>query len=122
MNHAEATRHAEQWIACWNTRDIEGVLSHFADDAVFHSPKAAVIVGRGKVEGKADLRAYWTRALERVRDLKFVLDHASFDEHAQELFIVYVATIDGARNRACERLRFGARGVIDAEGLYGAPL
>jgi ketosteroid isomerase-like protein len=112
---------AEKWVAKWNARDVEGVLESFADDVVFRSPKAHAILGTGEVVGKAALRAYWTKALEHNTDLRFVLDHASFDERRQELFIVYVATFDGKMNRACERLRFAGGRVVDGEGLYGAP-
>lgn len=31
---------AAQWIANWNARDVEAVLSHFRDDCVFVSPVA----------------------------------------------------------------------------------
>lgn len=117
---AETT--AREWIAAWNARDIETVLRKFADDVTFYSPKAADIVGTGTVTGKAALRAYWTKALERIGDLRFELDHVGFDAERQELFIVYLATLGGRRTRACERLRFGPAGVVDAEGLYGAPI
>ncbi len=112
---------ANDWVTHWNARDIEGVVGHFAADAVFHSPKAAVIVGKPRLEGKTELRDYWTRALARIETLHFALDHVAWDEARSEMFIVYIATIDAARTRACERLRFNAVGeVIDAEGLYGA--
>ena len=48
---------AEQWVAHWNARDVEGVLAKFADDVVFRSHKAHEIVGNGEVRGKAALRA-----------------------------------------------------------------
>jgi ketosteroid isomerase-like protein len=112
---------AAQWIARWNARDVEGVLAAFADDVVFHSPKAQDIVGTGKIVGKAALRAYWTKALEHNRELHFELDHAAYDLAKNELFIVYVATLNGRRTRACERLRFADGLVVDGEGFYGAP-
>ncbi len=112
---------AEKWIAQWNARDVEGVLSKFADDVVFRSQKAQDIVGTGEIRGKDALRAYWNKALERVGDLRFDLDHAAFDETREELFIVYVASLGGKKSRACERLRFEGGRVIDGEALYGAP-
>ena len=112
---------AEKWIACWNTRDVEGVLEKFADDVVFRSHKAHEIVGTGEIRGKQALRAYWNEALERIGDLRFDLDHAAFDDARQELFIVYVASLGGKKARACERLRFEGGRVVDGEALYGAP-
>ena len=112
---------ATQWIDHWNTRDVEGVLSKFADDVVFRSHKAHDIVGTGEVRGKPALRAYWNTALSRATSLHFELDHAAFDPAREELFIVYVAAIDGKRVRACERLRFAGGVVVEGEATYGAP-
>ena len=33
-----------EWVAAWNARDVEAVLSHFHDDVVFTSPTAARVV------------------------------------------------------------------------------
>lgn len=64
---------ATEWAEAWNQCDVERVLSHFHDDAVFKSPVAAQIgfAGDGVVTGKAELRRYWTAALEVNRDLHF---------------------------------------------------
>ncbi|MDX6698591.1 MAG: hypothetical protein QOE65_1988 [Solirubrobacteraceae bacterium] len=66
---------ADQWVKAWNARDIEAVLSHFADDVVFTSPTAARLVPEsgGTVHGKHALRSYWTCALEGSPDLHFEL-------------------------------------------------
>ena len=112
---------AEQWIAHWNTRDVEGILSKFAEDVVFRSHRAHEIIGASEVRGKAALRAYWNTALARIGDLRFELDHAAFDPDREELFIVYVAALGGKRSRACERLRFAGGVVVDGEAMYGAP-
>jgi uncharacterized protein (TIGR02246 family) len=40
MEQEEAAAFARQWVTAWNDRDVEAVLSHFADDAVFTSPLA----------------------------------------------------------------------------------
>lgn len=72
---ADPARFASEWIEHWNARDIEAVLAHYADDVVFTSPTARRVVpeSNGTVTGKAALRAYWTRALERNLDLNFSL-------------------------------------------------
>jgi hypothetical protein len=71
--------------------------------------------------GKDALRAYWTKALEHNCELHFELDHAAYDVAKNELFIVYVATLNGKKSHACERLRFADGLVVDGEGFYGAP-
>lgn len=66
---------AHVWAAAWNAHDVEAVLAHFAEDAVFTSPLAArVIPGCGGViSGKAALRHYWTTALSANPALHFEL-------------------------------------------------
>ena len=61
------------WEAAWNGRDIEAVLMHFAEDAVFTSPVAQQVgfAQDGIVRGKDALRRYWLAALNKNPDLKF---------------------------------------------------
>jgi hypothetical protein len=35
MGQQEAADFARDWVTAWNDRDVEAVLGHFADDAVF---------------------------------------------------------------------------------------
>jgi hypothetical protein len=67
---------SREWANAWNSRDLEAVLRHFHDDAVFTSPVAAQVVpsSGGVIRGKEALRAYWTEALKRVPDLHFVVE------------------------------------------------
>jgi hypothetical protein len=123
MTAADAATFAAGWIATWNDKDVETVLSHFDEAARFTSPKAAATVGRATVEGKAALRAYWTAAVVRIESIHFTLDRALWDATRSELTVVYTAEINGKRNRACEFMRFNDAGlVIEGEAMYGADL
>jgi uncharacterized protein (TIGR02246 family) len=75
MGQQEAADFARDWVTAWNDRDVEAVLSHFADDAVFTSPLAdRVVLGSGGViRGKEALRHYWTEALRHNPELRFEL-------------------------------------------------
>lgn len=66
---------AADWIAAWNSHDLDRILSHYAEDATISSPVAAVRVpdSGGIVRGHAGLRAYWGPALEAMPDLHFTL-------------------------------------------------
>ena len=120
MDRAEAERYARRWIADWNARDLEAVLTHFEDDVVFTSPRALAVVGVATQRGKAALRAYWTRALASIRTLTFTLDYIAFDPQTTELSIFYDRAVDGRIDRAVEVLRLGASGhVRSAEVLHG---
>jgi ketosteroid isomerase-like protein len=119
----DAQRFAAAWIEDWNRRDFEAVLAHFREDCVFVSPKAAALTGRGTVDGKAALRSYWSAAIARANDLRFVLDRAVYAADSRTLSIIYEATINGVRNRAVEILTFDSDGnVARGEAFYGAPL
>jgi ketosteroid isomerase-like protein len=67
---------AAEWVAAWNARDLDRILSHYADDIELVSPRAALVVpsSGGVIRGLAALRAYWTAALARSPDLRFELD------------------------------------------------
>jgi len=121
MTYESMMRFAEAWIANWNRRDVDAVLSHFADDAQFVSPVARNFVGRPVLQNKKKLADYWRAALGRISTLEFKLDHASWDERRRELNVVYEANLNGERKRACEIMQFDASGrQIRGEALYGA--
>jgi ketosteroid isomerase-like protein len=121
MTQAEARAFAEQWIANWNRKDVEAVLAHFVDDVVFTSPRAEAIVGSSRLEGKAALREYWTRAMARIQTLHFRLDYVISE--SDRVSIVYTSEIDGKRLRAAELLVFGSDDLIrEGEAMYGVTL
>ena len=71
---AYAIAHAT--IEAWNSRDLERILEHYADDIVLTSPVAAKRMGdpSGTVRGKAMLRTYFGRSLEAHPELHFDLE------------------------------------------------
>lgn len=76
LTSAEATTFAHEWVAAWNSRDLDRILAHWADDCVFSSPWVAKLMAEpsGRVRGKPALREYWGRALALVPNLRFELD------------------------------------------------
>jgi ketosteroid isomerase-like protein len=66
---------AADWIDAWNARDLDRILSHYADGIEFVSPFAVALLNdpSGTVRGKAALRDYFAKGLERYPDLKFEL-------------------------------------------------
>ncbi|HKQ06398.1 MAG TPA: nuclear transport factor 2 family protein [Blastocatellia bacterium] len=67
---------AEEWIAAWNSHDLDRILSHYAADVVFTSPRAAARLPhtRGTVRGIEQLREYWAPLAEVRPHLKFTLE------------------------------------------------
>lgn len=66
-----ASAFAAEWIAAWNSHDLDRILSHYAEGIVFLSPGAQKLVGDGRVIGLPALRFYWGLALARQPELKF---------------------------------------------------
>jgi hypothetical protein len=54
LNKTFAERFAAEWIAAWNSHDLDRVLSHYADDFEMSSPYIAELAGEpsGKLKGK----------------------------------------------------------------------
>lgn len=118
---ADAQAFAERWISDWNLKDVEAVLAQFSEDVVFTSSRAKLVVGSPQLRGKANLREYWNRAIERIDTIQFTLDYVIKD--ASHMAIVYTAELNGKRVRAVEFLDFGEDGLIHrGEGMYGIEL
>lgn len=72
---SEATNFAREWVAAWNSHDLDAILSHYDENVVLTSPAAAKILGEpsGTVQGNTALRNYFRRGLELYPDLHFEL-------------------------------------------------
>jgi ketosteroid isomerase-like protein len=115
MDRAAAEEFAASWAQAWNAHDVEQVLSHFSDDAVFTSPVAAQLIdgSDGVLRGKAALRAYWSEGLRLIPDLHFtVLD----------VYVGVSAVVISYRNqkgaRVSEVLVFDGPLVVQGHGTY----
>ena len=121
MSEAAAQQLARAWVDAWNRRDVEAVLSHYAEDAVFISPQAERFVGSARIAGKAALRAYWQTALAQLEALTFTLDAAFWSPRTETLTVLYQAALGAqAPVRVVELMRFRAGSVVQGEALYGA--
>jgi ketosteroid isomerase-like protein len=65
---------ARRWLACFETRDVDALVSLYADDAVHTSPKIRVAHPQtgGVLKGKDALRSWWADAFERLPGLRYV--------------------------------------------------
>lgn len=71
----DARKFADEWIAAWNSHDLERVLAHYRDDFEIVSPMIRMTTGMdsGSLRGKEVVRNYWQAALRKVPDLEFEL-------------------------------------------------
>lgn len=72
-NWAKAFAH--DWIDSWNSRDMDRILSHYADEFEMSSPLIGERLGdqSGTCKGKQALRAYWQPGLSADSPLEFKL-------------------------------------------------
>ncbi|KAG2423893.1 hypothetical protein HXX76_014946 [Chlamydomonas incerta] len=77
-----ARKLAEEWIAAWNARDLEAVMSHYAPEVAFESPRVAAAfqatkgqVGSpdGLLRGVVALRPYFAQGISALPDLRLEL-------------------------------------------------
>lgn len=117
MDKVFAEHFAAEWIAAWNSHDLERILSHYADDFEMSSPVIVKVAGEpsGVLRGKEAVGAYWRKALQLIPDLRF--------EPVATLAGVNSITLyyKGARGMAAEVFHFGADGkVVRAFAHYEA--
>ncbi len=110
--HHEAAQLADlgrQWIAAWNSHDLERVLSLYAEDSEMTSDRipAMGFDPSGTLRGKDNIRTYWAKALALLPDLHFEL----IDTYVSpDSLVVFYQNQRGAR--ICEYLRLNATGKI----------
>lgn len=103
-----AERFANEWIAAWNSHDLERILEHYEDDFEMSSPIIATLGGEpsGKLKGKAAVGAYWARALEKAPNLRFELLTALAGVDSVTVYY------KGHRGLSAEVLHFGPSGKV----------
>lgn len=106
-----------EWLAAWNAHDIEAVLAHFHEDAVFTSPFAAQLMpeSQGRLTGKPAIRAYWSAGIARIPDLHFELDTVFIGVDC-----IVIAYVNQKQVRVSEILKFAGDRVIEGHGTYPA--
>jgi hypothetical protein len=74
-NPTEAHPFAQDWIAAWNSHDLDRILAHYAPSVTLTSPAAAKLLNdpSGTVTGDAALRDYFQRGLDAFPNLHFEL-------------------------------------------------
>jgi uncharacterized protein (TIGR02246 family) len=98
-----------EWIAAWNSHDLERVLALYTEDAEMTSDKIQALgfEAGGTLRGKDRLRAYWGKALAMLPNLRFDL----IDTYVSpDSVVVFYQNERGAQ--ICEYLRLDAEGKI----------
>jgi hypothetical protein len=71
----DAKEFANNWIAAWNSHDLDRIMSHYAPTVVLTSPVVVKVLGDASdtVTGKEALRNYFAKGLDLFPDLQFTL-------------------------------------------------
>lgn len=120
MERAFAESFAAEWIAAWNSHDLERILSHYAEDVEFSSPVIAKLLPQpvGTLTGKAPVRAYWAKGLARRPDLTFAFRAVLVGVHS---LVIHYQGLDGID--AVEYFELDPDGKIARSAAhYGEPL
>lgn len=61
IDRAFASEFATEWVAAWNSGDLERIFAHYVDDFEMRSPLIAErgFSPTGVLRGKAAIRPYW---------------------------------------------------------------
>ena len=99
-----AQRFAQDWVAAWNSHDLDRILAHYAEDFEMSSPVIVAVTGdaSGRLKGKPAVRAYWAKALQLIPDLHFELRAVLLGVDSITLYY------QGHRGLVAEVLHFGS--------------
>ncbi len=109
LQPAFVQRLTQEWIAAWNSHDIDRILAHYAPDVILTSPVAMrLLENDGNVRGIDALRAYFTLGLQAYPEARFELIEALY---GIETIVLYYRNQlrDG---RTAEAMLFNAEGKV----------
>ena len=109
LDKAAAEAFANDWIASWNSHDLERVLRHYSEEFELSSPFIIKIAGEpsGLLKGKDAIGKYWAKALELKPELHFRLAFVLWGINS---LVIHYDRDDGST--ASEWFEFGADGKV----------
>jgi hypothetical protein len=71
----DAHAFARKWQEACNSHDLDRIVALYSETVVFKSPRVSTVSGEesGTLRGKAAVRGYWKRILEKRPDLTFAM-------------------------------------------------
>ena len=71
LSDAESLEFARKHVEIWNSHELVAIVELYTETAELVSPLAASLSGASEIRGRAALREYFARGLEKYPDLKF---------------------------------------------------
>ena len=105
---------ARRWLGCFATKDVDALVSLYAEDARHFSPKLRVLRPEtgGCVQGRAALRAWWADAFQRLPDLRYA--ETRITAQPGRVVLEYVRSVPGEPDLLVAEV-FEVRGGLIAE-------
>lgn len=120
VDDAFAARFAASWFTAWNAHELDAMMAHYADGIQHSSPFIARYNGDpacAPLVGKAAVRAYFGRALQRNPTLRFDPMHVAVG--VSTVLLVYRRMTGEV---AAETFAFDAAGkVVRSVSHYATP-
>lgn len=119
MTPAEtATAIATQWLAAFNSHNLEALLALYHDEAAHYSPKlkARRPETGGMVQGKAALHSWWRDAFERLPQLHYAC--TTLTAGNERIFMGYTRQTPGEPDMPVAEVLEIKEGLIVASRVY----
>ncbi len=109
---------ALDWIAAFNTHDVDAILKLYDDNAIHFSPKLKVREPQtnGFVIGKIQMKQWWDDAFTRLPSLNYELINLIVDEN--NLLMEYKRTVDGEADMMVAEVLEIQNGLIVKSRVY----
>ncbi len=97
MDHDDAVRMLEQIAAAFDTHDLDGIMVHFADDAVFDGPRGSERWGT-RFTGREAIRQAFAARFAGIPDVRYREDSHFVDgDRGASEWTLSGTTTDGER-------------------------
>lgn len=109
---------AVEWMDAFNAKDLERLLSLYADNAKHYSPKLKIRQPEtnGLVTGKDAMRAWWHDAFDRLPTLFYKITGLTADD--RQVFMEYVRELEGEDDLMVAEVLEVENGKIIASRVY----
>ncbi|HEX4385520.1 MAG TPA: nuclear transport factor 2 family protein [Myxococcales bacterium] len=86
---------ARRWLSCFETHDVDALVSLYAETARHTSPKLRVSRPEtgGHLQGRAALHAWWADAFQRLPQLRYVEQSLTAD--GARVWMEYLRKVPG---------------------------
>ena len=96
ISYEFAAHHVEKWAKGWTDHNLNAIMSSYAEELEFSSPKIRAVLGENEnntISSKRELSTYFSAGLERFPNLKFkIMDFTVSDN---KVILEYSANLDG---------------------------